>query len=117
MTLTVTSDDLSTFLGNPVDTARADLLIELATDLVESIVTPAPDGAKAIVLTAASRAYTNVEGLTQEGIGPYIASRPAGGVYLTKAERSSLRLLAGRGGAFSIDPIGEGYPDDRFPTS
>jgi hypothetical protein len=125
MPLTVTASDLETFLGlDAIDTDRADQLIGLAMDLVESIVSPAPDAAKAIVLTAAARAYANPEGLTQELVGPYQASRPAAGIYLTKSERASLRRLAGVGGAFSFDLLGingaedaTDYPESRFPTT
>lgn len=112
--LVVTSADLGTYLGETVDEARATLLLELAMDLADAIVTPVPDAAKAVVLTAAGRAYSNPQGLTAEMVGPYQASRPTAGVYLTKSERASLKRLIGRGGAFNVDMLPAGYPDSRF---
>lgn len=125
--LTVTYADLETFLGATFDTtdqARATQILGMAMDLASSFVSPVPSEAKAVVLSAAARSYSNPEGLTQELIGPYQASRPMAGVYLTKGERSTLRRLAGSGGAFSFDILGingaedaTDYPDVRFPAS
>lgn len=111
--LTVVPDDLATYLGTEVDENRAAKLLDLSMKLAASVVSPVPEEAEAIILTSAGRAYTNPQGLTQELVGPYQASRPSAGIYFTKAERSALRLLAGGGGAFSIDLLA-GYPDDRF---
>jgi hypothetical protein len=115
--LSVETDDLATYLGAPVDEDRASLLIELAMDLCAAIINPVPDTAKAIVLTAAGRAYSNPTGVTSEFVGPYQTTRPAGGVYLTKQERSALRLLTGSGGAFNVDILPANYPDSRFPDA
>ena len=109
--MNVTSADLALYLGQEVNEARADLLIEMAVSLVESIVNPAPDEARAVVLSSVARAYTNPSGITTEMVGPYQATRPSAGVYLTKGERATLRRLAGRSGAFSSDLLPEGYPD------
>jgi hypothetical protein len=74
-----------------------------------AIVSPLPDGSDAIVLSAAARAFVNPTGVTAETVGPYSVQRPWPGVYLTKTERSSLRLLAGKAsGAFTIDPTPAG---------
>lgn len=105
--LSVTTDDLASFLGitwSDLDSARATLLLQLARDTASSVVSPLPASARGIVLTIAARAYTNVQGVTAETIGPYSVQRPAAGLYLTKAEKTQLKSLAGRGGAFSIDP-------------
>jgi hypothetical protein len=122
-TLTVTYSDLQTFLGSDsIDQTRATQILGMAMDLAGSFVSPVPVAAKAVVLSVAARSYSNPEGLTQELIGPYQASRPMAGVYLTKGERSTLRRLAGGGGAFSFDILGingvgdsTDYPDVRFP--
>lgn len=112
--LTVVADDLETFLGTSVDTNRATMLLGLAMDLTRSFVDPVPVEAKAVVLTVAGRAYVNPTGETQELIGPYQVSRPSMGVYLTKGEQATLQRLVGSGGAFNVDMLGSGYPDDRF---
>lgn len=97
--------DLSTYLGSAVDVGRAVLLLRLAQDLAEAVVTPLPAEAAAVVLSAAARGYANAQGVTAETVGPYSVQRPAAGVYLTKGERSALRRLAGGGGAFSVSVL------------
>lgn len=95
--------DLATYLGSTVDDQRAAQLLQLAQEIAESMVgNPLPLGAEAIVLSAAARGYLNASGVTSETIGPYNIQRPSAGIYLTKAERASLRRLAGRTGAFSV---------------
>lgn len=122
--LTVTSDDLASYLGSSVDEDRADLFLELAMDLAGAIVSPVPDAAKAIVLKVAASGYESPTGRSQELIGPYQISGPAGGMVMSKADRAALRRLAGGGGAFSIDPLGvtgtnddDDYPAARFPDA
>lgn len=85
---------------------RADLLIAQAVALCESVVKPLPDQATAVVLSVASRAYTNPQSVSYETIGPMSVQRPqgSGGLYLTKADKAALKSLAGRGGAFTVDP-------------
>jgi hypothetical protein len=102
-----TAEQLGLYLSlDTIQGDRADLLIELAEQLCQTIVTPLPDGAAAVVLSAAARAYTNPQATTYEVIGPMSVQRPAGsgGLYLTKADKAALKALAGRGGAFTIDP-------------
>ena len=99
-----TPTDLANMIQGSVDTATATLLIELAQGLAEDIVSPLPPSAKAVVLSAAKRAYSNPEGLTTETIGPYATGRTTGDVFLTRAEERALKRAAGRGGAYSIDP-------------
>ncbi|WP_037576796.1 hypothetical protein [Phaeacidiphilus oryzae] len=111
---TPTAEDLGLFLNlDTIQGDRADLLISLAEDLCKTIVSPLPDGAAAVVLSAASRAYTNPQATTYEVIGPMSVQRPqgSGGLYLTKADKTALKALAGRGGAFTIDPT----PKDATP--
>lgn len=97
--------DLSTYVGVAVDVGRATMLLGLAQDLAEAIITPLPAQAKAVVLSAAARGYANAQGITSETIGPYSVQRPAAGVYLTKGERAALRRLSGGGGAFSASML------------
>lgn len=122
MALEVTSDDLASFLGASVDEDRADFVLDLVMGEAGSIVSPVPVGAKGVVLTAASRIYSNPTGATQELVGPYQFSRP-GANLLTKAERASIRRHGGGGGAFQVDPLGingaeddTDYPQTRFPA-
>jgi hypothetical protein len=107
-----TPGDLETYLGVPVDEDRAVQLIELAFGLVQQMVDPVPDAAATVVLSAVARAYSNPTGVTTEMVGPYQSTRPSAGIYLTKSERATLRRMAGRSGAFSIDLL-SGYAD-RF---
>ena len=116
MTLSVTSSDLDTFLNldSTINAARADLLIELATDMCVSYIDPVPDGAKRIILSAAGRAYSNPDGVEAHTIGPELVTygTTLGGLYLTKAEIADLKRMGGVGGAFSVDPT----PDDAFSS-
>src|SRR5690349_3991832 len=85
---------------------RADLLIRQAVALAGSVVKPLPDDASAVVLSVAGRAYVNPQQVSYETIGPMSVQRPSGsgGLYLTKADKAALKSLAGRGGAFTVDP-------------
>jgi hypothetical protein len=106
--------DLSEINGN-----RADLLIEQAVALCETVVKPLPDGATAVVLSVAGRAYVNPQQVSYETIGPMSVQRPSGsgGLYLTKADKSALKSLAGRGGAFTVDPTPEtADPSPTYPV-
>lgn len=114
MPLDLNAQDLSVYLGVEVDEARANMLINHAMLLCESIVSPVPDAAEPVVLSAAARAYSNPSFATQEMEGPYQVTRPSGGVYLSPAERAALRRFAGGGGAFSVRLIPEGYPESVF---
>lgn len=115
-----TAAELDTYLqlGGRVDTDRADMLITMAQELAEAEISPLPAAAKSVILSAAARAYTNPAGVTYETIGPFSAQRPAAGVYLTRAELNTLRRLAGRSGAYTIDPTpagaGQNYPDPAW---
>lgn len=108
MSVSVAPSDLDTLLdlNGTIDTVRATLLISLANELCQSIVTPIPDNARAVVMSIAGRAYLNVAGVQAETIGPQTVSYGAsfGGLYMTKVDIATLRRCAGSGGAFTINP-------------
>ena len=115
-----TTTDLSTYLGVEVDPIRADLILRLAQELCETVVSPAPASALGVILEVAGRAYSNVNSATQLGMGSAYASfgqagsGGVGGLYLSRANKATLRRMSGSGGAFSVDPTpvdaGEGLP-------
>lgn len=107
----VTPADLGTYLGVTVDDDRATALLGYAQALCESIVSPLPDGAGAVVLDVASRAYVNPSNAQSETTGPYSVSRGpvSGGLWLTRQNISTLRRLGGNGGVFTIDMLPAGY--------
>jgi hypothetical protein len=110
-----TAAQLGMYLGlDQIDGDRADLLIEQAVALAESVVKPLPDQATAVVLSVAGRAYVNPQQVSYETIGPMAVQRPSGsgGLYLTKSDKAALKSLAGRGGAFTVDPT----PVDADPS-
>jgi hypothetical protein len=102
-----TVEQLGLYLGlDEIDGDRADLLITTAIALCQTVVKPLPEGAEAVVLSVAGRAYVNPQQVSYETIGPMSVQRPSGsgGLYLTKSDKSALKSLAGRGGAFTVDP-------------
>lgn len=102
-----TAEQLGLYLGlDGIQGDRADLLIAQAVALAQSVVKPLPDQATAVVLSVAGRAYVNPQQVSYETIGPMSVQRPSGsgGLYLTKADKAALKSLAGRGGAFTVDP-------------
>jgi hypothetical protein len=109
-----TAEQLGLYLGmEEIDGDRADLLIQQAVNLALTVVKPLPDEATAVVLSVAGRAYVNPQQVSYETIGPMSVQRPSGsgGLYLTKADKAALKALAGRGGAFTVDPT----PADATP--
>lgn len=105
MPIDVNAEDLRIYLGlDTIDSQRAALMVDQATLLAESIATPLPDAASAVVLAVAGRAYANPQGVAYETVGPISVQRPQAGLYMTRDERRTLQRLAGRGGAFTIDP-------------
>jgi hypothetical protein len=112
-----TAEELGLYLGLPeIQGDRADLLIVQAVNLCLTVVKPLPDEATAVVLSVAGRAYVNPQQVSYETIGPMSVQRPSGsgGLYLTKADKAALKALAGRGGAFTVDPTPE--TADPSPT-
>ncbi|MFC9285372.1 hypothetical protein [Streptomyces sp. NPDC057052] len=102
-----TAAELGLFLDlSEINGDRADLLLQQAVALCETVVKPLPDQATAVVLSVAGRGYVNPQQVSYETIGPMSVQRPqgSGGLYLTKADKTALKSLAGRGGAFTVDP-------------
>lgn len=105
-------DELSTYLGlgtgaaEDIDTDRATLILQLAHDKCEAVVSPVPDAAKGVELDVSARAYTNPSAETSQAPGPYgiIRNTLIGGLWLTKANIADLRRFAGASSAFTIDP-------------
>lgn len=117
---TPTAEQLGMYLGLPeIDGGRADLLIQQAVALAESVVRPLPDQATAVVLSVAGRAYVNPQQVSYETIGPMSVQRPqgSGGLYLSKSDKAALKSLAGRGGAFTVDPTpANADPSPTYPV-
>ncbi|MFF7308174.1 hypothetical protein [Streptomyces sp. NPDC008137] len=115
-----TAEELGLYLGLPeIDGARADLLIQDAVALCETVVKPLPEQATAVVLSAAGRAYVNPQQVSYETIGPMSVQRPSGsgGLYLTRADKAALKSAAGRGGAFTVDPTpATADPSPTYPV-
>lgn len=110
-----TSDDLATYLNiSNIDANRATLILGMAQDLCETIVSPLPDTAKAVVLDVAARAFVNPQQLADASLGTahlqYGAANGSviGGLYLSRTNKASLRRLAGRGMAFTADVMPTG---------
>lgn len=105
--MTVAPADLGTYLGVELDATRAAYLLARATELCQSIVTPLPDGADAVVLDVAARAYSNPGNVASQGVGSFNVSYggAAGGLWLTRQNKATLRRLGGGSSAFSIDPV------------
>lgn len=115
-----TPSDLGLLLNvGDINTARAQLILELAQQACENKVSPLPSGARFIVLNVAARAYTNPTGVAAQTAGPesvtYASSASRLGIYLTADEIAELRSMAGRGGAFSINTTPDGAGTALFP--
>lgn len=113
-----TATDLETYLGlasGTIDVNRATFILGLAQSRCEAVVTPLPAGANSVVLAVAARAFTNVTSAHQMSLGSasvafgsQSAAMGVGGLYLSRSDKSTLRLLAGRGSAFSADMLPAG---------
>lgn len=103
---TPTAEQLGLLLSlSEIDGNRADMLIGLATNLALSVVRPLPEEASAVVLGIAGRAYTNPTSASYQTIGPMsVQTTQPGGLYLSKSDKVTLKSMAGRGGAFTVDP-------------
>lgn len=108
-------DDLQLYLGAAtIDTSRAALILSLAQGLCETVVTPLSDGAKGVVLAVAARAYENVTSRAQESVGGISGTYSAtglggvGGLFLSRADKATLRRSAGRLTSYSVDTISRG---------
>jgi hypothetical protein len=111
----VSADDLALFLSDDqLNAPRADLMIKLAQQLCESVVTPLPDGAEVVVTRMAARGYvsaTSTRGAQLVAAGSPFGLVPGGvgGVFLTRQDKGDLRRMAGGGGAFTINPLAADY--------
>lgn len=110
-----TPTDLGTYLNvATIDTNRATLILGMAQDLCETVVSPLPVTAKAVVLDVAARAFVNPQQLADASLGTahlqYGAANGSviGGLYLSRTNKASLRRLAGRGMAFTADVMPTG---------
>jgi hypothetical protein len=106
--------DLATFMNVTLDDTRAQQLLDLIYADAASIVSPVPSSALGVILTAAARALPNPSGAASQSMGGSSASWGAGQLYLTRAERRTLRRLAGLGGgAFSVNTAPQAARDYR----
>lgn len=99
--------ELQTYVGSTVEPTRGTLILNLAQMLCMSIVDPLPGGAEAVVMDVAVRAYSNPANLDSQNAGPYPVNygTVSGGLWLTAKNISTLRLLAGGGGAFTFSTM------------
>lgn len=103
-------DDLATYLGSSAaafDAARADLILDLAHGLCETVLSPLTEAARSVVLEVAARAYTNPSSAHAMGLGSAqvslgSGSAAIGGLFLSKKNVATLRRIAGGSGAFSV---------------
>ena len=105
--MAVAPADLGTYLGVTLDDARATYLLARATELCQSVINPLPDGSDVVVLDVAARAYSNPSNVSSQGVGPFNTSygAAAGGLWLTRQNKATLRRLGGGSSAYSIDPV------------
>lgn len=116
-----TPSELGTFLSETINDGdtRGLLLLALAQARCELWVSPLPAAAQGIVLAVAGRAWSNIASASQIGLGSAYATLAhtgaggVGGLYVSKTEKSDLRRMAGRSGAFSIDWIPQGRSETQ----
>lgn len=103
-------DNLRILLGLTDDTfdrPRGRLVIDLAVQRAQEILSPLPARARPVVLDAAVRGYSNPTGVDTETAGPYTRTYRSSQVRLTDEEKQTLRDMADDGsdsGAFTIRP-------------
>jgi len=110
--------DLGVYLGvASIDSARATQILALSQALCETIWSTLDATALPVVLGVAGRAFNNVTSAHSVGLGSgQIAygsqgsTTGIGGLYLSRSDKSTLRRLAGRSGAFSIDLLPDPWP-------
>jgi hypothetical protein len=108
----VTPSDLQTLLGaDTVDVDRATLILALAQEKCETVLTPLPATARSVVLGIAVRAISNISsahsmaiGSANVSYGSANSSFGVGGIYLSRSDITELRRLAGAGGVYTLDP-------------
>jgi hypothetical protein len=120
MTAFATPAQLASFIQSDIDTATADLLLDLASALIRDAAggsDPPAAIAQTICLNVSARAYANAVGTTQETVGDYAAQYPLGisalqtGVYLTSPERAIITRSVAQGEAIGSFPCAPGWPD------
>lgn len=120
-----TPTELGVYLGETIvsNDPRATLVLQLAHDLCETVVAPVPTLGKGVELGVAARAYNNVTSAHQMSLGSASVSFGAqnssvgvGGLYLSKSDKATLRRLAGRSGAFSVDMLPAPVPPTVVPV-
>ena len=99
-------------LRKRIPTLEADIAADTSRDLEAEVVR--------VEATAVLRVMKNPDGKRQETIDDYSWMRDqavsAGLLYFTDAELDDLIVdNSGPSGAFSIDLLGAGYPESRFP--
>ena len=102
-----THEDLASYVGHDVDETRARLFISLAEQQCLAYVNPLPKSAMGIVLKLAAQGMANPTFTQTEEAGPFSYGMPttaATGLTLSRGDIRQLRLLAGRGSVFTIDP-------------
>lgn len=114
----ISPDELASYLREP-GPLNADLIVQLANDLVEdavgtSVSADPPPRVRAIAFEVAARAYRNPQGFSSETIDDYTYRRDSetrqAGVYLTASERSELMGYGTTSAsAYTID-FGTPYP-------
>ena len=107
-----TPADLGTYLElapGTIDAIRATQSLLLAQDLCETIWSSLNATALGTVLAVAARQFNNVSSAHQLSLGTGHVSYGSqntnmgiGGLYLSRSDKTTLRRLAGRGGAFSV---------------
>lgn len=111
----VDTDTFASYLGlTSIDEDRAELILAKAQTLCEAVVTPLPDGASAVILDVATRAWTNPTNAQSQSmpVGSVSYGAVSGGLWLTRQNRQTLRTLAGGGGAFTIDVTPDGAAEN-----
>jgi hypothetical protein len=112
----VQPDDLRLYLHlDTIDEPAAWQLLRLVESLCESVVSPLPDAAAAVVLDVATRAWSNPRSAQSatDAAGPFsqttsfgAGAGASGGLFLTRENKATLRRLTGaRSGVFTIDTM------------
>lgn len=106
--------DLGTYLNDStINSERAELMIGQAQALCETIVTPLTAAAAVVVMRVAARGYTTAAqsraNAQMAAAGSPFQSGPAGGVYLTRYDKSDLRRTASGSNAYSISMLPASY--------
>src|SRR5690606_24800966 len=111
-----TAEQLGLYLGlDEIQGDRADLLIATAIGLCQTVVKPLPEGAEAVVLSVAGRAYVNPQQVSYETTGRMSVQRRRGSSTTTASSLRTSRK-AGIPDACPLPVWGDraDRPDGRF---